>query len=262
MHKRFISIGVIALIMTTSNAAFAKMTGSENPVSNQASAQVLQIIQAPQVTQVTTAPETIGTAPTTTQSNLAGPVKVSGLASGPVVKDETPEVGSVEWLAAEKAERDRLASDAERKQAELESEIARLEKMAKDTKNLNTALAATKKYVGKTWYVLSGSTPEAWDCSGLVLWFYGQLNITLYHSASVQQDSGKIVTEPKIGDIVAFSYAGSKSAFHVGIYTGPDEMIHAGGKRGDRTEIVSIKNWAKGNGNVKYTYTRIVETNN
>jgi cell wall-associated NlpC family hydrolase len=88
------------------------------------------------------------------------------------------------------------------------------------------------------------------------------MGITLYHSASVQKNSGELVTEPKIGDIVAFTYAGSKSAFHVGIYIGPDEMLHAGGKRGDRTAIVHIKEWAKGNGDVKVTYTRIVETNN
>ena len=256
MHKRFISIGVIALIMTTSNAAFAKMSGTENSTT---ATQATQVLQA---TQVTTPPAIIGGATVMVEEAYSGPVKISGLASGPVVKSETPEVGSVEWLAQEKADRDKLQSDAERKQAELEAEIARLEKIAKDTKNLNKAIAATKKYVGKTWYALGGSTPDAWDCSGLVAWVYGQLDITLYHRASVQKTSGEIVTEPKIGDIVAFTYAGSKSAFHVGIYIGPDEMLHAGGKRGDKTEIVHIKQWAKGNGDVKVTYTRIVETNN
>jgi cell wall-associated NlpC family hydrolase len=256
MHKRFISIGVIALIMTTSNAALANMDSNTNPSSNQASAQVTR------VTQVTTPPEIIGGAAVMVQEAYSGPIKISALASGPVVKTETPEMGSVEWLAQEKADRDKIQSDAERKQAELEAEIARLERIARDTKNLNKAIASTKKYVGKTWYALGGSTPDAWDCSGLVAWVYGQLDITLYHRASVQKTSGEIVTEPKIGDIVAFTYAGSKSAFHVGIYTGPDEMLHAGGKRGDRTAIVHIKDWAEGNGDVKVTYTRIVETNN
>lgn len=256
MHKRFISIGVIALIMTTSNAALASMDGSIYPTSNEAST------QATRVTQVTTPPTIVGNTPVRVQNAVSGPVKTSGLATGPVVKTESPEVGSVEWLAQEKADRDKIQSDAERKQAELEAEIARLEKIARDTKNLNKAVAATKKYVGKTWYVLSGSTPDAWDCSGLTMWLYGQLGVTLKHSATAQKVSGDIVEEPKIGDIVAFSYAGRDSAFHVGIYIGPNEMLHAGGRKGDRTEIVHIKQWAEGNGNVKVTYTRIIETNN
>lgn len=254
MHKRLISISVFALVVTTSTSAAFGHTGS--------SAQVTQDTQDTQVTQVTTPPQLVGTTPVVRQSVLSGPVKTAQLAAGPIVKNLTPEVGSVEWLAQEKLERDQIQSDAERRQAELEAEIARLEKIATDTKNLNRAIATTKKYVGKTWYALGGSTPDAWDCSGLVLWTYAQLGVNLYHSASVQKTSGKLVTDPKIGDIVAFSYGNSKSAFHVGIYIGPNEMLHAGGKRGDRTEIVPIKAWADGNGNVTYTYTRIVETNN
>jgi cell wall-associated NlpC family hydrolase len=168
----------------------------------------------------------------------------------------------MDWMAQEKARQVKLESDAERKQAELEAEIARLEKIAKDTKNLNTAIALTKTYVGKTWYALGGSTPDAWDCSGLVLWTYAHLGVNLYHSASVQKEAGTFVEEPKIGDIVAFTYKGSSRAFHTAIYTGPDEMLHSGGKRGDRTEITSISKWGKGNGDVVITYTRIVETNN
>jgi hypothetical protein len=39
-------------------------------------------------------------------------------------------------------------------------------------------------------------------------------------------------------------------------------MIHAGGKPGDRTEIISISGWAKDNNNSDVTYTRLIETNN
>lgn len=250
MQKRFISIGVIALVMTSSSAAVAQMIDSPGSVQEQV------------VTQVTTPAPLIGTTPVKVEGTLQGPVKISALSTGPIVKVENPELGSMEWLAQEKAQKDKLQSDAERKQAELEAEIARLEKIATDTKNLNKAIALTKKYVGKTWYALSGSTPDGWDCSGLVMWTYGHVGIELYHRASVQKNSGEFVTEPKIGDIVAFSYKGSTGAFHVGIVTGPDEMIHSGGKKGDRTEIVSIKRWAKGNGNVDITFTRLVETNN
>jgi cell wall-associated NlpC family hydrolase len=251
MHKRFISIGAIALVMTGSTAAFGQMLESEIVASEQTA-----------ITQVTTPPKVIGTTQVRVVDVLSGPVKASALAAGPITRVETPEVGSVGWMAQEKAEKDKLKSDAELKQEELEAEIARLEKVASDTTNLNKAIALTKKYVGKTWYALGGATPDAWDCSGLVLWLYGHLDITLYHSASVQKDSGEFVTEPKIGDIVAFTYQGASRAFHTAIYTGPDEMLHSGGKRGDRTEITSISRWAKGNGSVDVTYTRLIETNN
>lgn len=251
MHKRFISISAIALVMTGSTAAFGQMLESNTVASEQTV-----------VTQVTKPIEVISSPVVKTVDAYSGPVKISTVATGPIARTLTPELGSLEWMAQEKAEKDKIKSDAEIKQEELEAEIARLEKVASDTTNLNKAVALTKTYVGKTWYAHGGSTPDAWDCSGLVLWLYGHLDITLYHSASVQKDSGEFVTEPKIGDIVAFTYKGSSRAFHTAIYTGPDEMLHSGGKRGDRTEITSISRWAKGNGNVEVTYTRLIETNN
>jgi D-gamma-glutamyl-meso-diaminopimelic acid endopeptidase CwlS/peptidoglycan endopeptidase LytE len=187
---------------------------------------------------------------------------MSALSAGPIFSDDAPALGSIDWMAQQKAEKDKLKADAATTQEQLESEIARLEKVADDTRKLNKALALTKTYVGKTWYALGGSTPSAWDCSGLVLWMYGHLDVTLYHSATVQKRSGELVDDPKIGDIVSFTHQGGSGAYHVGIVTGPDEMLHSGGKRGDRTEITSISRWAKGNANSEVAYTRILETNN
>jgi cell wall-associated NlpC family hydrolase len=251
MHKRFISIGAIALVMTGSTAAFGQMLESGTAVSEQTL-----------VTQVTKPAPYVSYPIVKNEAVYSGAVRISKLSVGPIVQLDEPELGSLEWMAQEKAEKDKLMSDAERTQADLEAEIIRLEKVAEDTTNLNKAIAATKKYVGKTWYALGGSTPDAWDCSGLVLWTYGHLGINLYHSASVQKDAGPLVEEPKIGDIVAFTYQGASRAFHTAIYVGAGEMLHSGGKRGDRTEITSIARWAKGNGDAKVTYTRIVETNN
>jgi cell wall-associated NlpC family hydrolase len=165
-------------------------------------------------------------------------------------------------MAQEKAAKDKLKSDAEKAQDKLEAEISRLEKVASDTKKLNETLFLVKKQIGKTPWVFSGSTPLAWDCSGMVRWTYAHLGVDLEHSATKQRLSGAIVTKPKIGDLVSFNYQSYGSAYHIGIYVGPDEMIHAGGKPGDRTEVRSIRGWAKANGNSDITYTRIIETNN
>jgi peptidoglycan endopeptidase LytE len=249
MNKKFAAIGTIALLTTSSGAAFAQMT----EISSSTTEQV--------ITQVTK-PTPIINSPVTKEVLVSGPVKSTTLEAGPVLTSDAPLLGSVDWMAQEKAAKDKIKSDAEKAQDELEAEIARLEKVASDTKKLNETLVLVKKQIGKTPWVFSGSTPSAWDCSGMVRWTYAHLGVDLEHSATKQRLSGVIVTKPKIGDLVSFNYQSYGSAYHIGIYIGPDEMIHAGGKPGDRTEVRSIKGWAKANGNSDITYTRIIETNN
>jgi cell wall-associated NlpC family hydrolase len=165
-------------------------------------------------------------------------------------------------MAQEKAERDKLEADAAQTQAELEAEIARLKKIADDTKNLNAAIELVKAQVGVSRWYAGGSSPPYWDCSGLVRWAYLHVGVDMRHSATAQRDFGTIVTEPKIGDLVSFSHRGRTSAYHIGIYIGPDQMVHSGGKPGTKTEIRSIIDWAEVNGNSEIAYTRILETNN
>ena len=130
----------------------------------------------------------------------------------------------------------------------------------RNTQIVKNAIAELKQYVGKTWYVFSGSTPSGWDCSGLTMWTYQQVGIELKHSASIQKNAGKKYKTPKIGDVVAFGWKNYSGAQHVGIYIGNGKMIHAPAP-GHRTAIVSVKKWAKMNWNTKVTYTRFIETN-
>jgi cell wall-associated NlpC family hydrolase len=123
--------------------------------------------------------------------------------------------------------------------------------------NITKTVKALKKRVGRTWYVFSGSTPSGWDCSGLVMWAYQQMGVELEHRASLQQKAGILVDEPKIGDIVAFTYKNSKSAYHVGIYIGDGQMIHAR-RKGQGTVVESVTTFAGKYS--KVTYTRILDT--
>jgi cell wall-associated NlpC family hydrolase len=253
-RKRFIAIGMIALLMTTgTGVAFGAMldaTGfsdKEQPITQVT--KPTPVIDSQVQKQVVV-------------SGINGVVRSPEILSGPVLVSDPPLVGSHDWMAQVKAAKDKLKSDAEKKQDELEAEIARLEKIAADTKALNEVLVLVKKQVGITPWVFQGYDTRSWDCSGLVKWTYAQLGMDLYHSATWQRYWGAIVTEPKIGDLVSFNYQNHSSAYHIGIYIGPDEMIHAGGKPGDRTEIISISDWAKDNSNSDVMYTRIIETNN
>jgi cell wall-associated NlpC family hydrolase len=237
-RKRLITTGVMALILTIG--------------TGQAFGAILEATTAAQEAVTEVQKKTI----------ISGPVQTPLMSAGPVLKSDSPIVGSHDWLAQEKAERDKLESDAAQTKAELEAEIARLKTIADNTKNLNEAIELVKAQVGVSRWYAGGSSPPYWDCSGLVRWAYLHVGVDMRHSATAQRDFGTIVTEPKIGDLVSFSHRGRTSAYHIGIYIGPDQMVHSGGKPGTKTEIRSIIDWAEVNGNSEIAYTRILETNN
>jgi len=126
-----------------------------------------------------------------------------------------------------------------------------------NTVAVKSAVKKLNKYVGKTWYVFSGATPSGWDCSGLTMWFYEQLDVKLEHRASKQQSVGVATKTPKLGDLVVFKYKGYKSAYHVGIYIGDGKMIHAP-KKGHRTVVESVKQFAGKYS--KVSYRTLIET--
>ena len=135
-------------------------------------------------------------------------------------------------------------------------ESMRVAKLIQNAETLKRIVGKVKKYRGKTWYAYGGATPRGWDCSGLVLWTYKQAGVKLYHSASVQRNSGKKVKTPKVGDLVSFSY-GYGYMGHIGIYVGEGKFIHSV-RRGVRTTVENVDKFAKNMG-AKAVYTRILQ---
>jgi cell wall-associated NlpC family hydrolase len=144
----------------------------------------------------------------------------------------------------------------ERKQ---EQKRLKNKELKQNLSDLKVAIDNTSKYIDKTWYVFSGSTPEGWDCSGLVRWTFSHMGFDLHHSATAQMEFGNTTKKPKFGDVVGFKYHGASMYYHVGIYISEDLMLHSGGKRGDKTELRSISNFAGEHS--KASYSRLVETN-
>ncbi len=77
-------------------------------------------------------------------------------------------------------------------------------------------------------YVYGGTTPAGFDCSGFTRWVFDHaLGVSLPRTAAEQSSLGKKVSLDKLvpGDLVFWGGAGN--AYHVGIYAGGGEYIHA-----------------------------------
>jgi cell wall-associated NlpC family hydrolase len=123
---------------------------------------------------------------------------------------------------------------------------------------LEDRITELQKHVGRTWYVFSGSSPSGWDCSGMTRWFYQGLGIEIEHSASKQgKSAGYHVETPSPGDIVAFSHLNSEKYYHVGIYVGNNKIIHAGFRKGTKTEKISLDSPAFKNSEI--SFVRVIE---
>jgi len=107
-------------------------------------------------------------------------------------------------------------------------------------------------YVDNTWYAFGASTPEGWDCSGLVIWFYSEFQVKLQHSVTAQINSGKIVDKPMPGDIVAFKHNGSSMGYHNGLYIGNNLFIHSP-KVGAKTKISFVSKYAGEHSEIVFT---------
>ncbi|HEV8249327.1 MAG TPA: C40 family peptidase, partial [Gaiellaceae bacterium] len=91
------------------------------------------------------------------------------------------------------------------------------------------------RYLGVP-YVWGGASPRGFDCSGLVMYAFAQIGVSLPHSSYAQYGMGAPVSMSQLqpGDLVFFA-----GASHVGIYIGGGQFIHAP-HTGDVVKISSL----------------------
>ena len=155
--------------------------------------------------------------------------------------------------AEERARQERLRIEAQRRlqaqlaaqrQAVIESQETNLVGAAAVTpegvsvappSQFGGAVGLAMQYLG-TPYVWGGAAPGGFDCSGLVMFVYGQLGVALPHHAADQYNYGVPVSRDQLepGDLVFFDGLG-----HVGIYIGGGQFIHAP-HTGDVVKISSL----------------------
>jgi cell wall-associated NlpC family hydrolase len=97
------------------------------------------------------------------------------------------------------------------------------------------AVGVALSYIG-TPYVWGGAAPGGFDCSGLVIYAYGQLGVSLPHSSYALWNVGVPVSYGQLeaGDLVFFQGLG-----HMGMYIGGGQMVHAP-QTGDVVKVSSI----------------------
>jgi cell wall-associated NlpC family hydrolase len=83
------------------------------------------------------------------------------------------------------------------------------------------AASIALQYLGVP-YVYGGASPSGFDCSGLVMYVYAQLGISLPHYTVAQWNATEPISSPAPGDLVFFNGLG-----HVGIYIGGGQFVDA-----------------------------------
>ena len=137
-------------------------------------------------------------------------------------------------------ERKRQEAIAAKRRAEAEARARAISKRNKGSRAFSGELGAShpevvsiaEKYIGVP-YVWGGTSPNGFDCSGLVQYSYRQIGITLPRHSSVQFHAGAYIPPDRLdllkpGDLVFFGYGGDPGkVHHVGLYVGGGDMIHA-----------------------------------
>ena len=139
----------------------------------------------------------------------------------------------------------RMGTAAQRRPFALWSESAQ--------KLRDSLVSVARAQIG-TRYVFGGTTPNGFDCSGLVRYVMAALKVELPRTAAQQARIGdEVSTDPtslRPGDLLTFGRRGRGGVSHIGIYVGQGRYVHASSVAGrviesdlNRTGSPLIKAW-------------------
>jgi len=135
------------------------------------------------------------------------------------------------------AERERLAKlNNDEEDADQQKSLSDAGKYSGVSGRAGTAIKYALAQIGDK-YVFGADGLTYWDCSGLTMRAFGAAGVSLPHSSRAQYRYGKAIARKDLqpGDLVFFG----KPISHVGIYLGPDRMLHAP-RSGSRVKIANM----------------------
>jgi len=104
------------------------------------------------------------------------------------------------------------------------------------------AIAQALSQVGAP-YVWGAAGPSAYDCSGLVMWAYGRVGVSLPHYSGAMYAMTTRISASQLqpGDLVFWGGGGSE---HVAIYMGGNQLVHAFGAQ-HGVAVTNLAGWWK-----------------
>lgn len=122
----------------------------------------------------------------------------------------------------------------------LKKELSKLQSVAKKrTKAVSVAKTLTKKKIPYRW---GGSSLSGMDCSGLTMYVYNKIGVSLPHYTVSQEKklTYESVGDAKPGDLLFWGSRGS--SYHVAVYVGNGRYVHAP-TTGQNVKTTTISAW-------------------
>ncbi|MBO1334904.1 C40 family peptidase [Streptomyces sp. VRA16 Mangrove soil] len=131
-----------------------------------------------------------------------------------------------EAAAKAKAEREAAEKAASRSSERTTLSATTQTASAPASGSVASVISFLKAQVGDA-YVMGGTGPNSWDCSGLVQAAFKQAGVDLPRTSQEQSTQGTAVSlsNIQVGDILYWGGAGS--AYHVGVYIGNGQYLDA-----------------------------------
>lgn len=123
-----------------------------------------------------------------------------------------------------RAEEEAAASPPQDDSSESSSSTLAASSSGGESSKAAIAVAAAEAEIGKP-YSWGAAGPDAFDCSGLMLWAWAKAGVSLPHSSALQAAGPNQVSESDLqpGDLIGFY----SPVHHVAMYVGNGTVIHA-----------------------------------
>lgn len=142
----------------------------------------------------------------------------------------TPSASSTSTASSSAASSSAASSSANTSTTSASSSASASQAPASNTSSVSVSggsiASNAAKYIGVP-YVYGGTSPSGFDCSGLIYYAAKEAGISLPRTSQAQSTLGSYVSvsDLKAGDLVFWGGVGS--AYHVGIYIGGGQYLHA-----------------------------------